>query len=233
MVRNRTTSIKLLWLIPSRDATQLACNHWNNIYGSGSHVGVQEWHISYKEVKVALDPYIKASCRRVNDAALEIIDVGCGRSNIGRDILRDYHMTKLLLTDYSSTVVEDLRALFANDPCVDVLEADCRNMSFRKNGSVPVLLDKGTLDALVGETDQLGMLRECGRILHPYGFFISISFPSVQRINFFDKNCTEIGLDWRLKVVGKGDPSEGHKTIFVFFLGTKEALAALMLRRTN
>ena len=202
-------------------------NHWNNIYGSSSPVGVQEWHISYKDVNKALDPYIKAVCRRVNDVPLEIIDVGCGRSNIGMDILRDYEMTKLLLTDYSSAVVEDLRARFEHDACVDVLEADCRQMSFRKSGSVPVLLDKGTLDALVGETDQLDMLRECGRILHPCGIFISISFPSVQRITFFDKNCTEIGLDWRLKVVGKGDPSEGHKTIFVFFLGIKEALAAV------
>ena len=58
-------------------------NHWNNIYGSGSQGEVQEWHISYKDVKLALDPYVKASCRLVNDVPLEIIDIGCGKSNIG------------------------------------------------------------------------------------------------------------------------------------------------------
>ena len=55
--------------------------------------------------------------------------------------------------DYSSAVVEDLRARFEHDACVDVLEADCRQMSFRKKWQRTVLLDKGTLDALVGETD--------------------------------------------------------------------------------
>ena len=58
--------------------------------------------------------------------------------------------------------------------------------------------------------------------------FLSVyPFPQSNTIPFFDKNCTEIGLDWRLKVVGKVIHQKVIRPYLFFFLGIKEALAAV------
>jgi ubiquinone/menaquinone biosynthesis C-methylase UbiE len=197
-------------------------NHWDAVYKNNSSDPI-EWHISYEQAKNAIDPYIKAliesslkTCKH-----LLIVDVGCGKSNFGVNILNDYNFSTLLLTDFSNEIIKELNSLHKEDNRIKVKRADCRAMAFVQTNSAFVVLDKGTFDALIGENDKFEMLKECKRMLNPSGFFISISFPSVQRINFFDKYCPRLGLTYRLKVIGKGDPKDGHHVVFVFILSIK------------
>ena len=202
-------------------------SHWNEIYKSNNNNNNNndnkiEWHITYNKCKQAIDPYIRAVSEHVNEKEnLLVVDIGCGNSDIGVNILNDYNLSKLLLTDFSFEIINEITQTYKNDSRIEAIEADCRNMEFVNNNAAYILLDKGTFDALVGENDKYAMLKECKRMLHPKGFFISISFPSVQRIKFFQKYCPELGLACRLKIIADGDPADGYQSVFVFILGVQ------------
>ena len=202
-------------------------SHWNEIYKSNNNNNNNndnkiEWHITYDKCKQAIDPYIRAVSEHVNEKEnLLVVDIGCGNSDIGVNILNDYNLSKLLLTDFSFEIINEITQTYKNDSRIEAIEADCRNMEFVNNNAAYILLDKGTFDALVGENDKYAMLKECKRMLHPKGFFISISFPSVQRIKFFEKYCPELGLACRLKIIADGDPADGYQSVFVFILGVQ------------
>lgn len=71
---------------------------------------------------------------------------------------------------------------------------------------------QGTLDALWSDDDKEAMLRQCARILAPpYGVIASISFATRARLQLLGRLCPQLGLSWRVHVVGSGDPARGHE----------------------
>jgi hypothetical protein len=70
------------------------------------------------------------------------------------------------------------------------------------------VVDKGTLDALHGDEHRMAMLRECDRCLsRDGGVIVSVSFAAVDRVRLLDEAAAELGLQWRMRVVGGGRPS--------------------------
>ena len=47
---------------------------------------------------------------------------------------------------------------------MDVQLGDCRDLSSINSGSIGIVIDKGTLDALEGDADQLAMIDEAARV---------------------------------------------------------------------
>ena len=80
--------------------------------------------------------------------------------------------------------------------------ADARNLATVADGVAAVVVDKGTLDALHGDTHKMDMLRECSRCLRPDGgVIVSVSFPAAARVKLLDMAAAELGLQWRMRVV--------------------------------
>lgn len=56
------------------------------------------------------------------------------------------------------------------------------------------------------------MLRECARLLQPpHGLLASVSFASPARLKLLHAGCPPLGLQWRVHVLGDGDPARGHE----------------------
>ncbi len=84
--------------------------------------------------------------------------------------------------------------------------------------SIAVVLDKGTMDALAGDSDKIAMLAECVRVLHPGGLFVSVSFSHVERFQLLQKLChQERQIDFcDFHVIGGKDPAFGGDVRFLF-----------------
>jgi ubiquinone/menaquinone biosynthesis C-methylase UbiE len=103
-----------------------------------------------------------------------------------------------------------LKERHADDESVECEVADCRALP-SLDGSVCVVVDKGTLDALHGDEDKMMVLRECNRILTKSGVLVSISFGAARRIGFLTKAATVLNMHLHIHVVGDGDPCSGHQ----------------------
>jgi hypothetical protein len=88
-----------------------------------------------------------------------------------------------------------------------------------KDGSVDVVVDKGTLDALHGDEDKLKTIRECARVAKKNGVVVSVSFASAARAVLLRRVADELEMDLKLRVIGSGDPKFGHLVHFVAVLG--------------
>lgn len=100
-----------------------------------------------------------------------------------------------------------------------------------------LVLDKGTLDAMAGERDQVRLFEQCLRLMrrttstqadccgerpggeqaedvlqdevHPDSLFVTISFPAVGRIRLLRKLCARHSVEPHFHFVGSGDPARG------------------------
>ena len=201
--------------------------HWSDIYEKNSNNETAcEWHTAYEKIRAFLTPYISATANfNSGDRKKRIVDIGCGGSSFGNKILQEYgdSFDRLTLIDISPEIVRIVAERHATDKRIDVCIGDCRFLeSIIESDCIDIIIDKGTLDALVGNEDKRAMMKECYRILEKRGgkgLIVSVSFGSVERIRLIEEICAELGLQWKIKIVADGDPREGFKTNFVFLLG--------------
>jgi ubiquinone/menaquinone biosynthesis C-methylase UbiE len=198
--------------------------HWSNVYKQDANNETAcEWHTSYERVRSFLSPFIRTMV--ADGQKKRIVDIGCGGSSFGNEILQEYSgsFDRLTLIDISPEIVKIVAKRHEADSRVQACVADCRFLdSMVETGSVDVIIDKGTLDALVGTDDKKAMLKECYRILKKTkgseGLMVSVSFGSVERLRLIEEVCRDLGMQWRLKIVADGDPRDGFKANFVFLL---------------
>lgn len=105
----------------------------------------------------------------------------------------------MLSVDYSEVVIEKMRNANADLPELKFEVQDAREMRI-DNESVDVIIDKGTLDAILCGSESSknagAMLYECHRVLKPGGVLIVITYgqpPS--RLNYLEKPR----LTWRVQ----------------------------------
>lgn len=110
-----------------------------------------------------------------------------------------------------------------------------------------LVLDKGTLDAMAGERDQVRLFEQCLRLMrrttstqadccgerpggeqaedvlqdevHPDSLFVTISFPAVGRIRLLRKLCARHSVEPHFHFVGSGDPARGGCVHLVTVIG--------------
>ena len=74
--------------------------------------------------------------------------------------------------------------------------ADARDMP-ACTSTASVVIDKGTLDALSGDSHKLAMLRECARMcdFDNGGIILSVSFAAAARVGLLARATARLGLD--------------------------------------
>ncbi|KAK3274467.1 hypothetical protein CYMTET_17350 [Cymbomonas tetramitiformis] len=220
---------------------------WDGVYSNDLDI---EWHCSFEQVRDLLEPYLQQA---TVDAGTEgeghgkvLLDVGCGSSSFAEEIMRiggyASRFQEVVLTDISSVILERLKSNWcerqsAADAARRFVVCDCRNFVEKEvpEGSVDVVIDKGTLDAMDSEADKAATFRECVRSLRrapaPEGSsstacFVSISFPAVARLHFLQAMAAaaefhDLIESPHIHVVGDKDPAYGGRVVFVSIFQVK------------
>ena len=210
---------------PSPDA-EVYASHWGRVYETDESARTREWHCDFADCRAFIAPY----CARAARGDGTVLDVGCGGSSFGDELRSAFGLERLVLTDIDPGIVRILRDRHsvAEHPSsgdanekkrVECLVADCTSMPAIKDGSVDVVVDKGTLDALHGDEDKRKTIRECARVVKKNGVIVSVSFASAARPVLLRLIAAELAMDLKLRVIGSGDPKFGHLVHFVAVLG--------------
>lgn len=112
------------------------------------------------------------------DCNARILNLGCGVDCLSSDVYRDGY-ANLISTDISPAAIEEMRSRTAEAmPQAQWAVDDAMSMNL-KSGSTDVILDKGTLDAILIRpapfTSAALMLREVHRVLRVGGTYLLVS----------------------------------------------------------
>jgi len=163
-----------------------------------------EWHVAFDSIRDALAPHLACAAVAAGPDGPMVVDVGCGSSTWGVEMLKDLDGGRLLLLDAVPSLIDGLRARHAGDARVRCEVADCRRLEDvgLGPGVAAVVLDKGTLDALQQPEDLQAMLRGMAQLLQrPSGIFVSVSFCTAGRVLLLRRAASELGLQLALRVV--------------------------------
>ncbi|XP_008829506.1 EEF1A lysine methyltransferase 4 isoform X5 [Nannospalax galili] len=163
--------------LPEQNLDYCKVQYWDQRYKDAAVSGPYEWFGDFASFRALLEPELRPEDR--------ILVLGCGNSALSYELfLRGF--PNVTSVDYSSVVVNAMQVCHAHVPSLRWETMDARALSF-PSGSFDVVLEKGTLDALLaGEPDPWTVssegvhavdqvLSEVSRILVPGGRFISMT----------------------------------------------------------
>lgn len=125
-------------LLPKNKEEFSQVSYWDRFFKSRGTKGF-EWYGEYPELSEHLHKYIKPKD--------EILMLGCGNSNLSND-LYDVGLCNIVNIDISSVVIKQMKKSNHKRPNMQYLIMDAMKMDFNPD-RFPVVLDKGTLDALM------------------------------------------------------------------------------------
>jgi len=153
-----------------------------------------------------------------NNGPISVLEVGCGDAPLGQDLvssIQEYGsqngrdpltiMKKIVCLDYSKNVIDTMKQEQEKQQVqikkkgipVHYEVGDARNLSY-ENESFEAILEKGTLDAMLSDSDGHGqkncrkIVSECARVLTIGGYIIIISHLNAH---------VESGLEWLNNVI--------------------------------
>eukprot|EP00127_Corallochytrium_limacisporum_P005320 Clim_evm51s202 gene=Clim_evmTU51s202 len=193
--------------------------YWEERYGSAAKE--QTYFDWYLITFTRIEPLVRAY---VTEKIGLAIDVGCGNSNISQEIYASGLFGSVIGIDYSENVINLQNNGLNNAQCPG-LSFQCANVtamgSTLEEGSVDVIFDKATMDALdCGEdqTNSIAAAKEYGRVLntvHGLCFIITCRDPT-RRLDSFDKNGPLVPLEICELRKPEGDNSPDRVHVLVF-----------------
>jgi len=132
---------------------------------------------------------------------LQVCVVGCGNSDMSLAFYED-GFTNIISIDYSEIVINKMKELHKDMKSLVYEVQDVRQMTYT-DGYFDVIVDKGTLDAILCGSDSAtnanGMLSECQRVLKKGGYFFVITYgqPS-SRLNYLEKTKYQWKVSYQL-----------------------------------
>ncbi|GAB0099541.1 methyltransferase-like protein 13 [Sergentomyia squamirostris] len=158
-------------LLPKSHKEFSETHYWNRFFKQRGRKDF-DWYGEYIELSELIHKYVKSSD--------EILMVGCGNSSLSAS-LYDVGIKKIVNIDISAVVIKQMISVHGRQrPGMEFLEMDATKMSF-DDGKFSVILDKGTLDALMPDNtpETMEIVRkywsEIGRVLRLGGRYICIS----------------------------------------------------------
>lgn len=161
------------------------------------------------------------------NSPISVLEVGCGDAPLGQDLansIEEYAIRnrresstlikKVICSDYSKNVIDtmkreqkqkQLQSKMKGIPILYEVD-DARNLCY-DNQSFEIILEKGTLDAMLSDSDGHGqkncrkIVSECSRVLTIGGYLIIISHLNAQ---------VESGLEWLNNVIVPGLRATGN-----------------------
>lgn len=147
-----------------------------------------EWFFGFDAVRDFVMPLLQTS-RSHPDSLLQVLDMGCGTSALGPCIYRYSPLpVRVMCADISPVAVRLMRehvraqAVQAHNPSsqLEFVELDCTQLNNHYgSGSIDLIVDKGTTDALLrskeGKAKAGLVLRQCLKVLRSSGSLLQFS----------------------------------------------------------
>ncbi|KAK6477641.1 citrate synthase-lysine N-methyltransferase CSKMT [Huso huso] len=147
-----------------------------------------DWFFSYRAVSGFLLPFLSAGGPGDASRLVQVLDLGCGTSDIGLGLFRDSPVpVQVHCADISPVAIAMMQRQVSEcrlEPRnsrseLRFLELDCSDLSGFDSHSVDLVLDKGTTDALLRSRDggerASRMLCEALQVLRRSGSFLQFS----------------------------------------------------------
>lgn len=146
-----------------------------------------EWFFGFDSVRDFIMPLLQTMSRP--NAALQVVDMGCGTSALGPSIYRhspvSVHVTCADISPIAVKLMQEHIQAKAVQPhsCssqIEFVELDCTQLDKRFSPStVDLIIDKGTTDALLrsreGKRNASLVLKQCLRVLRSSGSLLQFS----------------------------------------------------------
>nr|XP_022321268.1 methyltransferase-like protein 13 [Crassostrea virginica]XP_022321269.1 methyltransferase-like protein 13 [Crassostrea virginica] len=181
-------------LLPQNYKEFHSAEYWENFFKKRGTKAF-EWYGEYPELCGVLHKYVKP--------ADKVLMVGCGNSVLSEN-LYDVGHHNITNIDISDVVVRQMTERNKEQrPDMKYLKMDALNMNF-EDSSFSVVLDKGTLDALmVDESEAVDkdiskMFSEIGRVLKVGGRYVCISLMQDHILNKVLQYFPEVG--WPVRI---------------------------------
>uniref|UniRef100_A0A8C2MLE2 Endothelin converting enzyme 2 n=1 Tax=Cricetulus griseus TaxID=10029 RepID=A0A8C2MLE2_CRIGR len=130
--------------LPERNFQYCQVQYWDQRYKDAAGSGPYEWFGDFASFRALLEPELCPEDR--------ILVLGCGNSALSYELFLG-GFPNVTSVDYSPVVVAAMQVRYAHVPSLRWETMDVRALDF-PSGSFDVVLEKGTLDALLaGERD--------------------------------------------------------------------------------
>lgn len=212
--------------LPEKNCGYREVQYWDHRYQGAADSAPYEWFGDFSSFRDLLEPELRPLDR--------ILVLGCGNSALSYELfLRGF--PDVTSVDYSSVVVAAMRARYAHVPTLRWETMDVRALGF-PSGSFDVVLEKGTLDALLtGEQDPWTVssegihtvnqvLNEVSRVLVPTGRFISLTSAAP---HFRTRHYAQAHYGWSLRHATYGNGFHFH--FYLMQKGKELSVAQLAL----
>ncbi|KAI8647427.1 hypothetical protein BD408DRAFT_427814 [Parasitella parasitica] len=183
-------------VVPEDPTAYKSQEYWEERYKKEDSNTTFDWFKTYADLKPLLNEAIRNKEAR-------ILMLGCGNSTLGEDMYDDGYKN-ITNIDYSKTVIDNMKERCADKPEISWLEMDIRDLKFA-NESYDVVIDKGTMDALMCDrgdvwdpseeliNDVKGEVDEVERVLKVGGTFLYITFGQPHfRKRHLQRDCWDI-----------------------------------------
>ncbi|KAK0400340.1 hypothetical protein QR680_003454 [Steinernema hermaphroditum] len=174
-----------------------------------------EWYGSYADLKKNVSKYMKPTDR--------YLQIGCGNSNLASDMF-DAGFKNITSIDIDEKSIKAQNAKNVNRSSLIFKKCSVDNIS-EEDSSFNVVVDKGTLDALLPKGDAKnveytvveGYFDEVVRVLKPLGLFLIVTLAQEQIIRFvtsyFEKKNATHGFLIRIEKVDYAQVNRTQRTI--------------------
>ncbi|XP_070262787.1 endothelin-converting enzyme 2 isoform X4 [Myotis yumanensis] len=212
--------------LPEQNSGYREVQYWDQRYRDAADSAPYEWFGDFSSFRALLEPELRPEDR--------ILVLGCGNSALSYELYLG-GFPDVTSVDYSSVVVAAMRARYAHVPKLRWETMDVRALGF-PNASFDVVLEKGTLDALLaGERDPWTvssegvhtvdqMLSEVSRVLVPGGRFISLTSAAP---HFRTRHYAQARYGWSLRHATYGNGFHFH--LYLMHKGKELSVAQLAL----
>ncbi|XP_058920250.1 endothelin-converting enzyme 2 isoform X4 [Kogia breviceps] len=195
--------------LPEKNCGYREVQYWDQRYRGAADSAPYEWFGDFSSFRDLLEPELRPEDR--------ILVLGCGNSALSYELFLG-GFPDVTSVDYSSVVVAAMRARYSHVPKLRWETMDVRALGF-PSGSFDVVLEKGTLDALLtGEQDPWNVssegihtvdqvLSEVSRVLVPGGQFISMTSAAP---HFRTRHYAQAHYGWSLRHATYGNGFHFH-----------------------
>lgn len=146
-----------------------------------------EWFFGFESVQDLIMPLLQTTSRP--DAALRVVDMGCGTSALGPSIYRhspvSVHVTCADISPVAVKLMQEhirAKAILPRSLSsqIEFIELDCTQLDEHfSTSSVDLIVDKGTTDALLrskeGKANARLVIKKCLRVLRNSGSLLQFS----------------------------------------------------------
>lgn len=143
-------------ILPKKCAEFKSKQYWNKFFSQLKNTDQEnfEWYGNYNDFKQQLKKIFKHLLHKNTPSpSLSVFHIGCGKSTFGEDVLFDYPQFNIINTDYSQQIIKDMikRSLLMKTMCRYEVCDMFQPLSEKYERRFDVVLDKGTLDAILPE----------------------------------------------------------------------------------